>query len=304
MYANGASGNVAPIATISGANTGLSFPRQLTLDATGNIFVANENGGGACSVTAYHKTDTGNAVPFININGSNTGLAAPQAVAVDSAGNVYVTNFGGAGQSVTEYAPGATGNVTPIATIQGASTGLNGPVGITVVRTAPANPGPTCTQGTSICLIGRNIPGSINVPAGQSLVLINSTVGGSVNASNPASITVCNTTVNGSVNISGASGFVLLGDPGDDNCPGNSFGSTVYLANDHGGVEVSHNQHIGGSLILSGDSGSPLLDDAHPEVEANVISGSLSCSGDSPPASNDGQHNTVSGTRTGECAGF
>jgi hypothetical protein len=97
---------------------------------------------------------------------------------------------------------------------------------------------------------------------------------------------------------------VLLGDPGDDNCAGNSFGSGVTLSNNHAGVEVSHNSRIGGTLTLSGNSGTALFDDAHPEVEANTIFGNLNCYGDSPIASNDGQHNTVNGARNGECAGF
>jgi hypothetical protein len=37
---------------------------------------------------------------------------------------------------------------------------------------------------------------------------------------------------------------------------------------------------------------------------ANTIYGNLNCYNDTPAASNDGQHNTVSGARNGECTGF
>jgi sugar lactone lactonase YvrE len=142
-YAKGMSGNVAPSATISGNNTGLSTPRQLTLDSSGNIFVVNETASPGGSVTEYAKGANGNVAPLLDINGSNTALAGPEGVGLDSSGNVYATNFGDSANSVTEYAAGATGNVKPIATIQGSNTGLAGPVGLAVAATAPP---PTTTH--------------------------------------------------------------------------------------------------------------------------------------------------------------
>jgi len=63
------------------------------------------------------------------INGSNTGLASPLALALDSAGNLYVANcgcgFGPPGAtSVEEFAAGSNGNVSPIRTISGKRTQL------------------------------------------------------------------------------------------------------------------------------------------------------------------------------------
>jgi hypothetical protein len=306
FYAPSPTGNVAPIRTIAGTSTGLNIPRGLALDSAGNIFVANELAG---SVTEYPAGSSGNQAPTITIAGTNTGLAAPEGLAVDSDGHIYVANFGadsnGVGlNSVTEYAAGVTGNVSPIATIRGSHTGINGPVGLAVVRTAPANPGPNCTAQTSICITGQNIPGSIYVPAGKSLVLTNSTVGGTVTASNPSSITVCNSTVNGSMTISGATGFVLLGDPGDDNCPGNTLRGNVTLQNNAGGLELASN-HISGNTTVAGNSGFGRVpgEDDRPEIEVNTIGGYLACSGNSPGVKNDGPpNNTVSGARSGQCA--
>jgi hypothetical protein len=82
----------------------------------------------------------------------------------------------------------------------------------------------------------------------------------------------------------------------------------VSLRSNTGGVELSHNDRIGSAVTVSGNSGAgPFIDDGlGQEVEANTIWSTLSCSGNSPAARNDGQPNTVSSTRSGECgaAGF
>jgi hypothetical protein len=60
--------------------------------------------------------------------GSNTGLAFPVGIAVDTSGIIYVANA--ATDAITEYAKNSSGNVSPINTISGPSTGLNTPFGI------------------------------------------------------------------------------------------------------------------------------------------------------------------------------
>jgi hypothetical protein len=75
----------------------------------------------------------------------------------------------------------------------------------------------------------------------------------------------------------------------------------VTLQSDSGGVEVGHNV-VYSSVTLANNSGTGALpEDIRPEVEANTIFSSLSCSGDVPTATNDGQPNTVYGGRSGEC---
>ena len=124
-YAGGASGNVAPMATLSGAATGLDGPRGVLVDSFGDLFVANSLNN---SVTEYGEGSKGNAAPKATISGAKTKLSQPQGLAMDASGNIYVSNKGNS--SITEYRPGSNGNVTPIARISGAATKLSQPQGL------------------------------------------------------------------------------------------------------------------------------------------------------------------------------
>jgi hypothetical protein len=168
-------------------------------------------------------------------------------------------------------------------------------------------PGNYTFSGGTWLLSSASVTGALSIAGGTSVAIVNSRIGSSLTATNPGSVFLCSSSIGSSVNVTGASGFVLIGDPGDDACGGNTIGSSLVLQNDSGGVEVSHNPRISSSVSLLGDSGGgPFAEDTRPEVEANTINSSLSCSGDTPTATNDGQPNTVYGARSGECgaAGF
>ncbi len=142
VYPPGSNGNATPTATITGSSTGLANPTAITLDSSGNIYVANGGSkvGGVNSITVYPAGSNGNAQPSATISGANTGLAFPWGIALDSSRNIYVANNGsttggsttGGSGSVTVYTSASNGNVVPSATISGSDTALNSPGGIAV----------------------------------------------------------------------------------------------------------------------------------------------------------------------------
>jgi sugar lactone lactonase YvrE len=131
VYPIGATGNVKPIRDIQGSKTGLRYPHDVAVDASGAIYAANT---GASSVTVYAPGDTGNAKPIETISGRRTRLTGPTGIAIDSVnGDIYAlnnrTDSYGNGR-LTIYPPGANGNVVPVAVIEGPSTGLVLPNGL------------------------------------------------------------------------------------------------------------------------------------------------------------------------------
>ncbi len=132
VYPAGSNGNVAPSsATISTImTTGLGWPQGIALDSSGKIYVADDGpfGGGPGSVFIYPAGSNANTAPTATISGSNTALSYPQGIALDSSGNIYVTDE--SATSVFIYSAGSKGNVAPTATISGSDTDLDTPEGI------------------------------------------------------------------------------------------------------------------------------------------------------------------------------
>lgn len=124
FYAPGSDGNVAPLGTISGSNTGLYENSGLTLDYNGNIYVPITSN----NINVYAAGSVGNVAPTQTIGGSFTKLEEPTQVALDSSLNVYAANY--AGTSVTAYPSGVSGNVPPTLDISGKKTKLSGSIGV------------------------------------------------------------------------------------------------------------------------------------------------------------------------------
>jgi hypothetical protein len=115
-----------PVATVSGASTGLDDPTALAVDSTGKVFVAN---AGNDSITEYAANASGNAAPIATITGDHTGLEGPSSlVLVD--GLLWVTNP--VENLVEAFSAGTHGNEFPAETIAGAKTKLNHPTAVTV----------------------------------------------------------------------------------------------------------------------------------------------------------------------------
>lgn len=128
IYSPGASGDTAPVATISGSLTGLAVPKRIKLDTAGNIYVLNVTGGFDGSVTVYPPGSNGDVAPARTITGPSTGLIHPAALAVDTAGEVFVGQFIGnpLAPGVLVFAAGASGDVSPIRTITHNTTAVPG----------------------------------------------------------------------------------------------------------------------------------------------------------------------------------
>jgi len=128
VFAKNATGNVAPLRVLAGANTGLSLPIGMAFDPQGNLYVANRTGAG---VTVYAPNATGNASPLRTL--SDPQLGAAQTLAIGPTGEVWVAacpNCGQSGGGVTglfHFPAGATASDRSIA---GATTLLQNPAGV------------------------------------------------------------------------------------------------------------------------------------------------------------------------------
>jgi len=115
-------GTTPGTAVVAATSAGVSTTATVTV--TGGVagkplYVVNS---GNNSVTVYAPGASGNATPTATIAGGNTGLLFPYAIALDGAGNIYVTNADGVTDpggttGIRVYAAGASGNATPTATI-------------------------------------------------------------------------------------------------------------------------------------------------------------------------------------------
>jgi sugar lactone lactonase YvrE len=125
VFAPGTNGNVVPERTIEGADTGLSIPADVKVDANGDVYVSDF---GSNSITEYAPGASGDATPICTISGSNTNLDENDDMSLEPDGTLVVGN--NAANSVVVFAPGSCGNVTPEETIAGSNTGLNFPDGV------------------------------------------------------------------------------------------------------------------------------------------------------------------------------
>ena len=83
VYGRTATGNVAPLRSLFGVQTGLSQPQGLVVDTVHDELVVTN--GGNNTVTVYARTAQGPAVPIRILVGTVTGLSAPAGLVVTTA---------------------------------------------------------------------------------------------------------------------------------------------------------------------------------------------------------------------------
>ncbi len=154
--------------------------------------------------------------------------------------------------------------------------------------------------GQFLCLANANLIGSVIVDPGGALSVINATISGGVDTSGAQFVTLCGSTFKGAVIVKNTTLLVRVGDDGSG-CPPNHLDGSLSVTASHGGVEVFGNT-IGGPVSITNNHGASPLADGSPEVEGNTVGGALTCSGNIPPATNDGAVNTAAGAKLGECA--
>jgi DNA-binding beta-propeller fold protein YncE len=125
VYGPGATGNVEPIAVISGPNTQLSWPADIQIDARrGELFVVNAFGD---SVLVFRTTDTGDVAPARVLRGPRTKIRNPHGVRVDTVNDeLLVANFGN--YTITAYPRAASGDTPPLRVIRSAPDGSVSPM--------------------------------------------------------------------------------------------------------------------------------------------------------------------------------
>jgi hypothetical protein len=139
---------------------------------------------------------------------------------------------------------------------------------------------------------GARIEGPITVKPGAALAVDDARIDGPITANGAKAILVCAARVGGGLTIKGTQRFLVIGDEASG-CDGNRINGPVSLAKNAGPVALEHNR-IGGWTSVSDGLGESLIAD-------NEIFGWFSCRRNSPPPSNGGSSNEVSGYREGQC---
>ena len=149
----------------------------------------------------------------------------------------------------------------------------------------------TLTVTQSTCVSGTTVNGNVIVQPGGSLSFSGSTLNGSISSNGATTVRLCGNTLP-NVTVANSTGFVLIGDGGDDGaagCAGNKIFGSITLTNNHAGAEIGGNTQFG-NITLNGTTGvGPSNEDAAPEVEANNVQGTLGCTGNSPAPTKRGQ---------------
>jgi hypothetical protein len=118
-----ATGSVAPSNVIAGGGAStLVNATAAAIDTSNNLYVVDSGTGVTNPIVVFNATSTG--APIRSIGGALTTMTvgSPQAIATDTAGNLYVANVVSGVSSILIFEPTATGNTPPLRDITGSNT--------------------------------------------------------------------------------------------------------------------------------------------------------------------------------------
>jgi hypothetical protein len=151
VFALDATGDVAPVRTISGSMTGLSVPLGFDVEpGTGFLYVANRTGS---TVTVYPPDGAGNIAPLKTLTAP--GMGSPASVVFTPTAELFVATCPNCGTSaggqigVFHFAPGAMTSDRRIGGATNAMTGFT-------------NPGVTLDVATGLLVIGNSFGGNVS----------------------------------------------------------------------------------------------------------------------------------------------
>ena len=120
VFAGDAKGDVPPLRTIAGPNTGLNWPMALDVDLQHDEIVVANNGDS--SIRFFRRSDEGNVAAARVIKGALTGIRGPMGVALDLKNDeVWVANYGD--HTALVFPRTGAGNISPKRIIRNAPRG-------------------------------------------------------------------------------------------------------------------------------------------------------------------------------------
>jgi hypothetical protein len=163
-----------------------------------------------------------------------------------------------------------------------------------VATTAPASPA-SLVIGGNVAVVGGDLSTDEFDPEATSPVTLQ--VAGNFSAVDAQNIRLVSDKVDGSV-IGIAGHSEIVGGSNQITLGGGTFGPVVIRnVNDALPISIEVNA-FAGSLTLTNNT------DAFNGIDANRISGNLSCDGNTPPPTNQGLPNDVAGHESGQCIGL
>ena len=276
------------ITTLTSSPNPSDFGAPVTFTAT--VTPSPSPGSGAPTGTVTFIID-GTPVATVPLDGANPGHAIFTTSGLGPGSHTVVARYNGD----AFYFPSTSAPLIQVVTCAHSITGNTGSLTL-----APDG------TGASWCLSRVNSSGSITVQPGAAVAIDQSSAAAGITSNGAKALRMCSVRVfSGTLTVTNSTGFVLVGDPGDDHCAGSSVSGPALFSGNTAGVEIGNSSFYGLTVNTTQNVGA-FPEDDRAEIEANRVVGNLSCTGNVPPATNGAQPNMVTGTRSGQCsaAGF